>query len=381
MNSLAGDNLRPLRICFVADSASIHTVRWVRFFAERGHQLAIVSQEAPHPSAGIGSYYSLARQSATPGSRILRNASELRSAIKDFNPDVLHAHYINEYGWLGALSGFHPFVLTAWGSDVYLAMRQSRLARFLTPWSVRRCDYLTADSQSQLDQLHHMGASSRLTELVTWGVDFDEIRVADGRAWRGRYGIDSARPVILSPRQWIANSNIDVILEAFAQARAGLHDALLVLKNIADTPEDYRRNIEDRIRTLGVGESVLVVGEVPAGEVPDMYAAADITISVATSDGTPVSVLEAMAGGSAVIASKLPDLAEWIQDGVSGYLVDAHDAPGLAAGMALLLGDGDLRRALGMAARQIVRQRGDRSKNLARVEGAYRRLAHSTSRR
>jgi glycosyltransferase involved in cell wall biosynthesis len=371
-----------LRLCFIADSRSLHTARWLRFFSERGHSVALVSSHPPQYGLQVDSYYALSTRSRAPATRIVKNVLEVRKAIRDFKPDALHAHYINESGWLGALSGFHPFVLTAWGSDIYQAPFQSRLASVLSPWAVRRADYVTADSHDQVERLRAMGAGIDSSVMVTWGVDLAKFTGRTGSVWREKHGIDGRRFVVLSPREWIPNSNIEMIVRAFTLARQGRPAMLLALKVFRrGTSAETQAKMAALIQSLGISDSTLVIDEEPEEILPEMYAAADVTVSVCSSDGTPVSVLEAMASESAPIVSRLPSLGDWIEEGRSGFLAPPEDCELLARRMGQLADDAALRRSIGQSARMVIEAKGDREVNLGRVEHEYRGLALSVLKR
>lgn len=364
-----------MRLCFVADAASVHTLRWIRFFAERGHEIAVASARAPESGVHIKAYCRLSNAAPVPWTRILRNVLELRRFLRSFDPHLLHAHYINESGWLAALSGFHPFVLTAWGSDVYVAPRRSLLARILSPWAVRRADYVTADSQDQVEILRQMGAPARATAMVGWGADVRSFSGRSGRAWRAAHGIQDEQAVILSPRRWVENSNILVILDAFAFVRRRCPNAVLILKDVPGSSTSLREQILSQVRLLGISDTTLIVGEIPEDELPELYAASDITVSVCSSDGTPVSVLEAMAGRSAVIAGDLPSLREWVRDGETGVLVPVGNHETLGKQLVRLVESAALRQRLTEAAHEMVRTRADRFRTLEGMELVYYRLA------
>ncbi len=366
----------PLRILYIADSTSIHTVRWIRFFAERGHKVALCSQSPLQHGLEVDRFSPLSTRGGLPGTRLLSNVREVRRAIRAFKPDVIHAHYINESGWLGALSGFRPFALTAWGSDIYLAPKQSKLAAKLSPWSVARADYVTADSFDQIEQLKKMGA--RHTEMIGWGVELDAYPRAIGDQWRQQRDISDDQIMVLSPRQWIGNSNIDIIVQAWAKVRKACPDALLILKRMkGEAP--FNARIEAQIAALKLGASVRIVEEMPESDLPAMYAAADIAVSVCSSDGTPVSVLEAMAAATPVIAGELPSLSEWVKNQKTGFLVAPRDADALAARLVELIQNGELRAKLGARARQIAVERAGREENLAKIETALIELALSVT--
>lgn len=367
-----------LRILFIADGSSIHAVRWLRFFVKRGHSVGLVSVTPPAPGLLVAEYFRLSPRSPLPFTRLLRNIAETRRAIATFKPDVLHAHYINEAGWLGAASGFRPFVITAWGSDLYRAPRESPLAAKASPWSVRRADWVTADSKAQVHALCTMGARPERSSAVNWGVEmasFGEPRHT-GSAFRAKYDLGPDEVMILAPRQWIENSNIDVVVDAFALAREKFPRTRLFLKRMKANPPQYSSRIEAQIARLRLSAAVQVLEEMPEVDLPAMYAAADIVISICTSDGTPVSVLEAMAARRAVVVSDLPDLAEWVENGTNGFRVPARDTRAAAQILERLISDAPLRTQLGNAGRRIAETRADRTQNLLVIEELYRRLAN-----
>jgi glycosyltransferase involved in cell wall biosynthesis len=335
--------------------------------------VSLLSPFAPEEGFPALHYQRLSGRGPLPGTRLVTNVWEVRCALRDLQPDILHAHYINECGWLGALSGFHPFVLTAWGSDVYVAPQRSQLARILTPWSVRRADYVTADSQDQIKRLRAMGA--RQADMVTMGVDLDEFAGQGGALWRRTHGIHEHQVVILSPRVWIPNSNIETIVEAFARVHAERPRTLLVLKRMKEAEQRIIDEVHKRLAALGLADFVRIIEEVPSRDLPPMYAAADVTVSNCSSDGTPVSMLEAMASGSAVVASRLPSLMEWVQEGATGLLAVPGDVDALAAQLLVLVDDPALRRRMGQNGRRLVAEQADRRKNLDRVEERYCQLA------
>jgi glycosyltransferase involved in cell wall biosynthesis len=231
----------------------------------------------------------------------------------------------------------------------------------VSPWAVRRADYVTADSRDQIEVLRRMGAAPHTTGVIGWGVDFREFSGRNGRAWREAHGIRDDRVVILSPRRWVENSNIPIILDAFAFVRRRHKEAVLILKNQPGSPVDLSRRILSKVQELGITDATVMVDEISEAERPEMYAASDIAVSACSSDGTPVSVLEAMAARSVVVAGDLPSLREWVRDGETGVLVPVGDPEALGG--------------LADAAYEMVRRRADRERTLGEMERIYQRLA------
>ncbi|MDD1634595.1 MAG: glycosyltransferase family 4 protein, partial [Methanomicrobiales archaeon] len=111
--------------------------------------------------------------------------------------------------------------------------------------------------------------------------------------------------------------------------------------------------------------------------VPGDLRDADIFVSTATSDGTPVSLLEAMSSGLPCIATAVGGVPEWVQDGENGLLIPPGNPEALAVGILRLVRDPDLRRSLGTRARETVRARGDWQVLMRGVEEEYEEMAHA----
>jgi glycosyltransferase involved in cell wall biosynthesis len=117
------------------------------------------------------------------------------------------------------------------------------------------------------------------------------------------------------------------------------------------------------------------VGEQSSDEdIADLNRMVDVVVSVPSSDGTPLSVLEAMACGTAVVLSDLPSLREWVQDGSEGLFVPVGDVTALSQAIVRLLQDTALRQRLQLNGQELVRQRADRQVWMTRAEEMYQKL-------
>lgn len=361
-----------MRLTYVGDARSIHTQRWVRWFAAR-HDVSLIATAPDEALADL-------TVSILPSGRGLRLASSVlavRRAIARHRPDVVHAHYINEAGWFAAAARHRPFVITAWGSDLYRAPVESGLAARLNPWALRSADWVTCDSDDQARVARSWGVSSDRLSVISWGVDRQQFHPGvDGDVLRSQLGIPAEAPVVLSPRQWLPNSNIETIIEAHAQLPGGVY---LVLKRIPRFEHDGQASgVEAAIEASPQRDRIRVLGEIPAAELPALYAAADAVVSICDSDGTSVSVLEAMAIGKPVVALDNPSLAEWLSE-PGGRLLPGRDAGEIAKALDAFLADRQLRDRAAVHNLAIVERRADRAALMSRMEAIYERLAGETA--
>jgi glycosyltransferase involved in cell wall biosynthesis len=362
-----------MKICFIGDPASIHTQRWVRWFT-RDHDVSVIGTTADDALADL-TVATLPATAPLPGQRLARSVLDVRRVVRELAPDIVHSHYINEAGWFGAAAGRRPFVLSAWGSDLYRA-HESRLARRLNPRAARHADALTCDSHDQARVLHSWGVPAGRIEVINWGVDREEFHPGvDGGPFRAAHDIPASAPAILSPRQWLPNSNIEAIVAAHARMT---EQAFLVLKRMPRFERDGGATVAAAVAASPRADSIRVVEEIGFDELAGMYAAADVVVSLCTTDGTPVSVLEAMAVGRPVLALRNGSVAEWVSE-PGGRLVDSLDPGILAAQLDALVRE----RSSAEAADHnvaVVAERADRAREMARVSALYERVGGGANR-
>lgn len=358
-----------MRICFIGDAAAIHTQRWVRWFAA-DHEVFVISTTA----ADSMPEYEVAQLpiETAPGLRLLRSLRMVRQVLAAYQPDLLHSHYINEAGWFGAASRRRPLVVTAWGSDVYRAPVESRLARHLNRWSVRSADWVTCDSADQAAVICSWGVPHERVSVIGWGIDRREFHPGiDGTPLRERLDIPWDAPVLLSPRQWLPNSNIAAVIAAHERLPASVY---LVLKR-GSQPDDGA-DVQTAIAASRAHGRIRVLGEITENQLPVMYASADVVVSLCTTDGTPASVLEAMALGKPVVALQNASLAEWVSD-PGGRLVPGLDPEVIADAVLPLLFDRDVRARAAAHNLSVVAKRADRQVEFGRMARIYERLTES----
>lgn len=132
-----------LKICYLANARSIHTVRWAQHFAAAGHDVTVVSFEP----AKIDGVTVLALPTFGPSRHlnVLAAAASAQIVLERLAPQIVHAHYVTSYGLAGALLGrYRPLIVSAWGSDVFTAPRTSRLYKRLVHFVLSRADVVTS---------------------------------------------------------------------------------------------------------------------------------------------------------------------------------------------------------------------------------------------
>lgn len=325
-----------VRILFFADASSVHTRRWVAAAVERGAEAIVITrQPADVPGAREVIAIEPGSDKLTWFKALFKVRQVSREVAKRFKPTLVHGHYVTSYGLWAAMCGLNvPKVLTAWGSDILVTPRQSRLMRAVVGWSLRHADLVTADSMDMLDEIARYHPSAPCHQIL-WGADTDKFVPGDP-------GEDFD---VISLRTWEANYNIDLILEAFSRflmLRPQSHARLHLLGG-----GPMQAALEARVQELRLLQQVRFHGRVGDVEMVNAIQRSKVSVSVPTSDATSVSVLESMACGLPIIASDLPANRQWIDsnggwivpvrdvDAVTQALVTAYDHPMQAAQMGL----------------------------------------------
>lgn len=186
-----------------------------------------------------------------------------------------------------------------------------------------------------------------------------------------RYGRDPARPAgrhVLFVGRLAAAKGVPILLEAFARLHARFADARLTL--IGDGPD--RTHLETRAAELGLGGAVTFTGYRNQDEVADHLAQGDLFALPSFAEGVPVVLMEAMASGLPVLATRIAGIPELVEDGLSGRIVAPGDADAFSDAMIALLDDPAQARALGQAGRARIAQDFDVRSEAGKLAALFR---------
>jgi glycosyltransferase involved in cell wall biosynthesis len=311
----------------------------------------------------------------------LRAAYRLADLIREVRPQILHTHTAKA-GTIGRLAArllggagppivvhtFHGHVLRGYFDPV-----RSTAFRLLERWLARRTTALIAVSPEVRDDLVSLGVAPREKfTVVRLGIELDE-RVgtdSDGRRAETRraLGIPADRFVV----GWIGRMTgvkrtDDVLLAVRALRERGVDTVLCM---VGDGPD--RDAVERRAHQLGIVRDSLFLGY--QEEVASYYAAFDALILPSANEGTPVSAIEALAGGRPVVATRVGGVPDVVRDGVDGFLVEPGDVDAMAERLSALAADPPLRHRMGEAGRASVHERYSVKRLLDDVDALYRRL-------
>ena len=174
-----------MKICFVAPANNYHIKKWCKWFVEREHEIHVVSfikDDIPgvtvhFVNTGVG-----AQDSDSSKIKYLLHARKVRRILDDIKADIVNAHYATSYGTVMALSGYTPYVLSVWGSDIYDFPQKSPIHKAMLKFSLIRAKYLFSTSRAMADE----GAkyTKKKFEITPFGVDMELFN--PGKRYRSR---------------------------------------------------------------------------------------------------------------------------------------------------------------------------------------------------
>lgn len=360
-----------MRICFLAAGNSAHSFRWIRFFAERGHEIHWISlTPCDYPDLPNTRFYHLGGEGGK-WSGLLRAALAIRGLVRDIAPDVVHAHYAGSYGLLGALSGFQPFVLSAWGSDILFAGKAPVRGIFIR-WALERARVITCDAHHMIDAMCKLGTDPKKIRLIFFGVEVDRFLPGDKDQEIVSRWNAVGRRVVISLRNLEAVYNIETLLESVPLVAKAVPDVLFVIAG-AGTAE---KALKDMAARLNISANAMFIGRYANAELPRMLRSSDAYVSTSLSDaGIAASTAEAMSCGVPVVISNTGENDRWINDGDDGFLVPAKDPQALARRIIDLLENAELRKSIGMAGRGVIEEKDNYAVEMQKVETIYASLA------
>jgi glycosyltransferase involved in cell wall biosynthesis len=354
-----------VRIAFVAYLGSIHTRRWVSFFAERGHEVHVVTCGGFNPLEDQG--YEVHDLGAPRFGKLgyLLKVRRARRVLRKIAPDVVHAHYATSYGLLALAAGIDPLVVTAHGDDVLISPR-SRPMRAIVTRVLKAAQLITVPSEQMREAVEQLVApEEREIAVFQYGVEVARLAKLgnDRRNEVAAMSREDVPPVlrIVSARALEPIYRLDTLLEALALLKA--RKVAFVADMLGDGA--LRGELEQQVRDLDLAGCVAFRGHQPIAEVERSIAVSDIYVSVAESDGASIALLEALALGALPVLSDIPSNRAWVEDGHGGTLVE---------GTPEAIADGILRAALLdresviSGNLRLVAERADRATNLAACE-------------
>ena len=318
---------------------------------------------APHPALNVFGYAAALqadvhlRGAAYAAAPLALAASyrAVRRVASEVGATILHGHWIIPSGAVVAAAGRRlPIVVSLHGSDVYVAERHA-FARAAAQSALRRLDWLTACSDDLRTRVIALGADASRAVTIPYGVDARQFRPDPDLRAEGRRAMGAADDdlVVFTAGRFVRKKGFAHLIDAVGRLAPRWPSLRLVIAGGGDLDGELRARASER----GIGGRVLFPGVLPQDAVAAHLAGADIAVmpsirdDAGNVDGLPNTVMEALASGTALVATRVGGIPSVIEHARTGWLVPERDDAALEAAIERLLSDPQARAGLAAAAR------------------------------
>jgi glycosyltransferase involved in cell wall biosynthesis len=362
-----------LRTVYFSRDYSPHDHRFLSALAESEHEVhylrlekaepVIEKRPIPQGVSVIDWWGGRRRLRSTDWPRAL---VETRRALRRMSPDLVHAGPVQSPALLTAAAGVHPLLTMSWGSDLLWDAR-SGWGRVSARWTLRRSDAFTCDCDAVRRRAIRLGAPEERIFVFPWGVDLERFHPEAAVAKREQAGFSRDDLVVLTTRPWERFFGVRELIEGFigaAQVRPELRLWMVGRGSLGPT-------ILKRLQQTGLVHRVRFDDPLVNAAMPVIYQSADIYLTASHSDGSSISLLEAMACGLPALVSDIPGNREWVLPGENGWWFPMGDAASIARGLEQAAEKRDEFPRMGERARAIAEQRADWGRNFEVLMRAY----------
>ncbi len=238
---------------------------------------------------------------------------KLKRWIRDLNPHLIHIHQINRLAYFAARAASKlriPIVSTSWGSDVLLMPKKNIFFKFITKRTLERSACITANSNQMIQAMKEIHGHDSKYRWQQYGIaEVPELQQKEN--------------LVFSNRLHEKLYNIDQIIQYFVAFKKSHPSWKLIIAGSGKETE----NLRQLVNQYNAEDFIVFVGWLSPEENAMWYSKSKIYISIPQSDGTAISMLEALAHGCLPVLPNLPVTKEWIEDGKTGVIQKENSNP------------------------------------------------------
>lgn len=365
-----------IRLAFLANGKSIHIERWLRYFVSRGYDVHLITFTAKLIK-GVKIHELRYFSKVAYPLRIWN----IRKAVKKIDPDILHAHYTTHYGFYGALTGFHPFIVSVWGSDVLSTPKESKIRRYGVSYALKKADCITTTAKFMKGYLFNtFGLPQNKIVRIPWGIDlklFHKGYKKEVRSLKRALGIKTGVPVILSNRHMAPQYEIESIIDAIPYVLKSHPDSIFILIRGSGS-SGFESKMSVKTEKLEVANNTRFISKFLTPKEMAIYSnMADVFLSIPKTDQFGSSVMEGMACGCIPIVSDIKVYHQYLRDGVNALFVNPENPRDIAEKIIYSIEHAKIEDGFYAINRKIIDEKEDSNKNAKKMEELYKNLLDS----
>ena len=391
-----------MKLLYIADGRSPIALNWISYFIRTGHEVHLASTFPCPPIEGLASLMLIpVAMSGVYGQPEIRSGNRgrmlrqivpvaLRTRIRQWvapisfsraahalsevneriQPDLIHAMRIPFEGMVasialrrstGAVASIKktPLLISVWGNDFTLHARSTSSMDHYTRQTLLDCNALHTDCQRDLALAIEFGFAPTKPYIVLpggGGIKLDVFYPIEKLSKDGgnHHLVDELPVTVINPRGFRAYVRNDTFFQAIPSVLSKYPEIRFICPGMAGEAQAHKWILE-----LGIGDQVELLPVQSQPEMAKLFRRSQISVSITTHDGTPNTLLEAMACGCFPIAGDIQSLREWITSGVNGLLVDPGDPYALAMAIQKVISQPEMRTKAREENLQMVNERAE----------------------
>ncbi len=412
-----------MKLLFIADGRSPIAINWISYFCDSGHEVHLISTYPCHTDLKLTSlrYVPVGlsnlignQQKPTSSKKDIRDSPTLlrrtipvnmRTALRQWltplgipaagrqvkqvidllKPDLVHAMRIPFEGMIASQAATIaaqtpdtkgvPILVSVWGNDFTLHANSTPSMRRYTKETLMAACALHADCQRDIRLAEEWGFNPQKQHIVlpgSGGVQLDIFHPAS-EASSQKTNVDSDEIRIINPRGFRAYVQNEAFFQAIPAVLENYPKVRFVCPNMENETQAQRW-----IEQMGIQANVDLLPKVPRETMADLFRVAQIAVSPTTHDGTPNTLLEAMACGCFPIAGDIESVREWIHSGENGLLVDATNPKSIGEAIITSLQNEELRISARTINFDLIAEMAEYYTVMGKAETFYHQLTSTT---
>jgi glycosyltransferase involved in cell wall biosynthesis len=362
-----------MKVLYVSSKYGLHDYRFLKKLAEDFEVLFLhyssnkdILKEAAH----IKNIQTIARKPIVKSFPLAGGIRHFKKIYNSFKPDIIHSGYVWQVGILPAFLDLHPHLSMVWGSDVLTEPDKNFIIKRIVRKVMKQADHIQCDAESVKKKImNDYNVSAENITVFPWGIDLSVFRQLDKNECRLKLGMDKDKFVFMFSRPFEAIYGIENLMDGFLRFSGDKEDVVMYMAH--DGP--LKKYILDFISEHSLQEKIKVTGWLPNAEIPYWFNAADVVVSTSITDGTPLSLLEAMACGTGLIVAGIPSILEWVSD-ENGIVIPPKDTTALVKALNKYYNQGNLASQHGRKNTEIAKERADWDKNYLKLREIYKKI-------
>ncbi len=339
-----------MKLLLLSDLNSIHTKKWVRSLSENGIELFVfgidtLKSDYYDQFENVTVHSASIQVGASSKFSYLSSRKALKQVYRQFQPDIVHAHYATSYGLLGSFLHHKPYFISVWGADIFDFPQESWIKKAIIKRNLRKATVIC--STSEVMAVETKKYTQKSVNVVPFGVDINQFVSTEKP-------IDPNAIIFGIVKTLEDKYGISYLIDAFdllvKDDESKQHQLLIVGGGSKE------KELKQQVQALHLDEKVHFVGPVHHDEVVDYFNKMDVVVipSILQSESFGVAAVEASSCKKPVIVSNVGGLPEVINNHETGLVAEPKNAHDLFEKMRYLAQNPDKIVAFGEAGRKNV---------------------------